>query len=112
MTAPTPFGEDNGLRGGGSVNDDVSTVATTTPAPTPSTGLPTDADHPQGDDSVGRGDGDHADGEDVSDDANEVSDAGVSDAAGHDVSDNHGAKSGDKAGHDSGDSAENGDSGH
>jgi len=113
----TPSGDDNGLRGDGTVDDHVSTAVTptTTPAPTPATGLPTDADHPQGDNSVRPGDSEEVGeevGEDVGD-ANEVSDVGVSDdAAGHDVSDNHGAKSGDNAGHDSGDSAENGDSGH
>lgn len=112
-----PAGDDNGLRGDGTVDDYVSTAVTptTTSAPAPSTGLPTDADHPQGDNTVGPGDTEHA-GEEVGEDVgetNEVSDVGVSDdAAGHDVSDNHGAKSGDNAGHDSGDSAENGDSGH
>ncbi len=113
----TPSGDDNGLRGDGTVGDHVSTAVTptTTPAPTPATGLPTDADHPLGDDRIGRGDSEHV-GEEVGEevgDTIEVSDVGVSDdAAGHDVSDNHGAKSGDDAGHDSADSAENGDSGH
>ena len=113
--SPTAAGDDNGLRGDGAVDDHVSTAVTPTTTPAPSTGLPTDADHPQGDNSVGPGDSEHA-GEEVGEDVgetNEVSDAGVSDdAAGHDVSDNHGAKSGDDAGHDSADSAENGDSGH
>ena len=117
--SPTAAGDDNGLRGDGAVDDHVSTAVAPTTTPAPSTGLPTDADHPQGDNSVGPGDSEHVGedgGEEVGEevgDTIEVSDVGVSDdAAGHDVSDNHGAKSGDDAGHDSADSAENGDSGH
>ena len=114
----TPFGDDSGLHGDGRVKDHTGTevTPTTTPVPTPSTGLPTDAEHPQGDDSIARAESDHEDGEDVGkdvSDTNDASDVGVSDdAAGHDVGNESAAHSGDNAGHDSSDSSENSDSGH
>ena len=116
---PTPFADDSGLHGDGPVNDHMGTVETPTktPAPTPSTGMPTDADHPLGDDSKALGEAEHADGEEVGEDAGDtkdVSDAGMpDDAAGHNVVDNHGANndapSGENAGHDSADSSQHSD---
>jgi hypothetical protein len=107
---PTPassvtpsVGDDNGLRGNGTVDDDSTLPVTPTTTPAPSSGLPTDADHPQGDDSIGREAGDDAD---ESDDVADDSHSGVSDdGAGHDVGDDNGA------GHDVGDD-NGGNSGH
>jgi len=111
-TSGTPsVGDDNGLRGDGTVDDDsaLPVTPTTVPAPSPSTGLPTDADHPQGDDSIGRGDGDDANEADDVD--GDDSHSGVSDdGAGHDAGDDHGQNRGGDRGDDSGHGSD--DSGH
>jgi len=121
--SPTPSPTDSEGRGDGTVNDYLGTEVTPTSVPTPSTELPTDADHPHGDDSIASAEGDHRDGEEVGEevgedaaetkDVAETEDASTGavsdDAAGHDVGDNHDAPSGDSAGHDSADSSEHSD---
>jgi hypothetical protein len=83
---PALSGDYNVLRVDGTVHDDSAPAVTpsTTPAPI---GLPTDADHTEGDDSVGsvaaEDVADDESGDDVADD-NDASD-GADDVAGHDV---------------------------
>jgi len=100
--------DDNGLRGDGTVDDNSGVAPTTTPSP--SAGLPTDADHPQGDDSIGRVDGDDdsedGPGQDVGDDS-QVG-AGSHHESGHDEGDDRG---GDNSGHSDSDDSGSDDSG-
>ncbi|CAN5277839.1 hypothetical protein BH09ACT2_BH09ACT2_08430 [soil metagenome] len=105
--SPAPVTDDNGLRGNGTADDSqIPATPGTTPAPVPSSGLPTDADHPQGDDSMGRVDDADEAGEGVGDDVGEDSHSGAADdGAGHDIGDDHGAASGHDSGHDSGNDA-------
>jgi hypothetical protein len=91
--------DDNGLRGDGSIDDNSS--ATPTPGPVAPNGLPTDADHPQGDDSIGRVDGGHGSDDGVGDDGVGDDDSGRDDS-GDDSDDDSGHGGGDDSDDDSG----------
>ena len=115
--SPAPVRDDNGLRGDGTANDTgITATPGTTPAPVPSSGLPTDADHPQGDDSIGRvddADSDEADSDEVGEDVGEDSHSGASDdGVGHDIGDDHGDASGHDSGNNSGHDASHSGSRH
>jgi hypothetical protein len=101
--SPAPAGDDNGLHSDGAINDDSAAAVTPSMTPAPA-GLPTEAEHPQGDDSLGSvGENDGADNESaegVADDDNVAVDSHP--GAGHDVGDQHGGDQGDNSGHDDG----------